>query len=149
MKRCLAFLLLGVIVGASVINILNGKKMDRIYWDNEELKVQLFESTERLKRLEAQLETRHKSVIKEIKIELENSKGSFEELSLRQSLGELARDLVGEELDSLSPTMVHSLFHDRHVKLENQQLYHIRVKWIIISTQTIIHLDYEPVNGSA
>lgn len=106
----------------------------------------MFETTERLKKLEAQLETHQKPVIREVIIELEMDKNTFIELELRKSIGEIVNNLVGEELSSLNPHLVYRMLDGRNIRLDEGRLYRVEVKWIIISEQLIFHLSCDSVS---
>ncbi len=145
MKRYIAVFLVGILVGASVINLLFGSMIDELYWEKENLKITLFETTERLRKLEDQLETHQNQVVREVKIELVLDKNSFTELSLRQAISEIVGNLVGEELSGLNPYLIHQMIDGRNIKLDDNQLFRIEVIWIIISEQIIFHLSCNPV----
>ena len=54
MKRFLAVLLVGVTLGAALMNLLLSKRYDELFISREKLKVELYETRERLKKLEVQ-----------------------------------------------------------------------------------------------
>lgn len=145
MKRYIAILLTGIFIGATVINLLYGNIIDKLYWEKEELKIRLFETTERLDKLEDQLETHQNPVVREVIIEIIQDKNSFTELSLRQAIGEIVTHLVGEELNDLNPYLIHRMIDGRNIKLDEGELYRVEVIWIIISEQIIFHLSCSPL----
>ena len=52
MRRNLGALLLGALAGGMIIHLNHAHRLEQLYWDKERLKVQLFETTERLSRIE-------------------------------------------------------------------------------------------------
>jgi len=148
MKRYMAIFILGIIVGSVAVNIYLGRQIEQIYWEKEELRVRLFETGERLKKLENQLATHRNPVIKEVRIELEVEKNSFVQLSLRKELTKITNELIGEEIDTVSPFLIQRLLDDRQIQLEDENVtYKIKLNWIILSETTIIHAEAEEINN--
>lgn len=142
MKRCLAFFLLGFIAGCISLNLFLGNQIDRLYWEKEELRVRLFESNERLRKLEEQLQTHRNPTVNDVQIELEDvDKNSFMELSLREELGAITRDLVGEEIAEISPHLIRRLLDGRQIHLEESSTYEIKLNWVIIDEKTVINVS--------
>jgi len=144
-KRYLAFLFTGILIGSIAVNIYLGRQIDSIYWEKEELRVRLFETGERLKKLEDQLASHKNPIIREVQVDLEVEKNSFIQLSLRQELTRITGDLVGEEIDTLSPYLIQRLVDGRQIQVEDNGSYRIDLNWIILGETTIIHATAEPV----
>lgn len=128
-------------MGSSILNLLNGQIIDKIYWEKEELKITLFETTKRLSKLEDQLATRQNPLVREVKIEIETEQNSFTELALRQEINKIAGNIVGEELNSINPQLVYQMLNGREIKLQDGRIFRTEIKWIIISEQIIFNLN--------
>ena len=146
MPKNLAIFVLGVIIGATILNLIYANTIDHLYWQKEDLKISLFEATERLSKLEEQLATSQEPVVREIKIEIDVEKNSFTELSLREKIGEITGDLVGENINDLSPSVIYRMLDGRYLTLEDEGHFQIRVDSIIISEQIIFYLHCAPVD---
>ncbi|HHX76828.1 MAG TPA: hypothetical protein GX697_00545, partial [Firmicutes bacterium] len=98
-RRLAAFFLLGFITGSLVIFHLTSSRLETLYHEKEALKVNLFETTERLYRLEELWKSRQEEVIRDIKLEINaDEKNPFSELALKQAVGELVKGLLGEKV---------------------------------------------------
>lgn len=106
--------------------------MDELYHEREQLKVTVFETKERLNKLEEQWESKEEQIIKEIKVELKTEKNSFAELSLEQSVHEIVKDLVGEKVNALNPYILINMLEGRIIKVDNNN-YQLDLKTVVIS----------------
>ena len=72
MKYSISLLILGVLAGTIIMHTIQGKALDKLYWEKENLKVELYETREQLKKIQEQ----HKSLLPALieKIELEITK---------------------------------------------------------------------------
>jgi len=138
-KRYLAVLVLGIIIGCVAFNLFLGSEIDRLYWEKEELRVRLFENNQRLKNLESQLESHRNPLINEVIIELETEKNSFVEINLREEINRITGDLVGEEIDDISPRLIRRLIDGRQIHLEDESTYELELNWIILHEKTVIN----------
>ena len=53
----LSFFVLGLLVGLTLMNTVQGKKFEEFYWQTEELKVQLYETVQQLEKVDEQHES--------------------------------------------------------------------------------------------
>lgn len=139
MYRSIAFFLIGLIIGGIITNISAGRQLDRLYWENEKLKISLYESNQRLEKMRSQWESHRFAVVQDVKIELEIDGSPFDELAVRQAISEITQKLIGEEIGSLSPLLVYDLLHNRiiHLNDEEEEKYRLDVQSVIISTEVI------------
>ena len=54
MRRLFSAVLIGMVFGAVLMNLYLRQRLDELYISREKLKVELYETTERLKKLESQ-----------------------------------------------------------------------------------------------
>lgn len=127
-------------MGTSILNLLYGQIIDKLYWEKEELKITLFETTKRLSKLEAQLATRRNPLVREVKIEIETEQNSFSEQALRQAINKIAGNIVGEELSSINPQLIYQMLNGREIKLQDGRIFQTEIRWIIIGEKIIFNL---------
>ncbi len=130
--KAIVFLILGFIVGSIVIFLFSATRMEELYQEREQLKVKVFETTERLSKLEEMWESKEEQIIKEIKIELKTEKNTFAELSLKQSVHEIVKDLVGEKVKALNPLILINMIEGRIIQADNKK-YQLDLKAVTIS----------------
>ncbi len=147
MKRGVALWLLGLIAGGTLCSLATGSSLEKLYQEKERLKVQLFETTDRLHQLEKQLRTRETEQVQAVNIELSTTAGTLVELALRQALAEITSVLIGEKIDLLKPSLLVKLLHQRVLTVEGKQ-YVISVRWVVIGEEITFNLTASPAGQS-
>jgi hypothetical protein len=142
MRQIIALVITGVILGAALMNIYLADKMDELYIDREKLKVELYETKERLKKTEDQWQIHRTLVIREIEVEfLQQERDSFTEIRLREAVARLTQSLIGEDLEKIPHTLVVHLLDQRIVEVEGKQ-YRLQVKTVVIAEKITYVLHY-------
>ncbi len=140
-RRLAAFFLLGFMTGSLVTFHLTSRRLETLYHEKEALKVSLFETTERLYRLEELWKSRQEEVIRDIKLEINtDGKNPFSELALKQAVGELVKGLLGEKAANVNPSLVINLVNGRIIKAAEKE-YRLELKAVVISETVVFYLD--------
>jgi Fe-S cluster biosynthesis and repair protein YggX len=148
-KRDFSLIVLGVLLGAISMNIHLASRLDTLYLDREKLRVSLYETTERLKKIEAQWQDHRTMLVREVEIQFsKETQDVFLEVALRQAVIKLTQELVGEKLDLLSPYLAVQLLDRRIVEADNGR-YRLFVRTLILSEKTTYILDYEPLTAQS
>ncbi len=144
MKRYLALILVGTIFGAVLMNTYLSRRMNELIISREKLKVELYETEERLKKIEAQWQKHRTALIKEVNIQFNRPVNNpFVELMLHQEILKLTQNLIGEEVESIPHTLVVNLLDKRIVEADGKQ-FRLSVKTIIIAEKLTYVLDHAP-----
>lgn len=146
MRGKLAFFILGLLVGLAVMNAVQGKKFEEVYWQAEKLKVQHYETVQQLKIIKEQHESRLPPAVKEIKLEIQMNDHSFLEPALRRNIYELVRDLLGQEVSALPYPLLFNLLEGRLIE-EGGKKYCLEVKAVILGEILVYYLKIEKING--
>ena len=150
MKRRAAFLLLGLIAGGAAFNLVTGPGQEELHREKERLKVELFETADRLRQLEKQLQTHEAGQVRAVN----TSSLPFDtlvELALRQALAEITSELIGEKSEQLKPSLLVKLLDQRVIDVEGKQ-YLVTVCWVVIGEELTFNLtasaapDREPAD---
>lgn len=142
MGRAIVLLLLGILLGMAIMLFLQGKRVDEYYWQKEELKVQLYEATERLKRLEEQHDILLPARVEEVRLEIEMADETFVEPALRRNIYDLSKELIGQELEALPYPLVYNILDERILESEEKN-YRLKVKAVIIAETLTYYLIVE------
>ena len=59
MRYSISLLILGVLAGTIIMHTIQGKALEKLYWEKENLKVELYETREQLK-----IQEQHKSLLR-------------------------------------------------------------------------------------
>ncbi|NLA04440.1 MAG: hypothetical protein GX881_01835 [Firmicutes bacterium] len=143
MPRKLGLLFLGIIAGGLLVHLFHAARLEKIYWDKEKLKVELFETTERLARGEALWADRPAEKVSSVELVITGELDDFEELELQRQAGEITAPLIGSVLEELEPELVVALLHRRKLTLEGKD-YRLDVNWVVIAPRTRFNLSVSP-----
>ena len=144
MKRFLAVLLVGVTLGAALMNLLLSKRYDELFISREKLKVVLYETRERLKKLEVQ-EKQAALLVQDIEVLFPEDKNDpLVEVKLQAAVLELTESLLGEDVESVSYQLLTDLLDSRLLEIEGKY-YRVKVKTMVIARIITFILDYSPV----
>lgn len=144
MKRYLALILLGTIFGAVLMNIYLSRRIDELFISREKLKVDLYETEERLKKIEDQWQSHQTTLIKEVNIQFNRPvDDQFLELALRQEIIKLTQNFIGEDVETLPHTLVVHLLDQRIVEADGKR-FRLIVKTVIIAEKLTYVLDQVP-----
>ena len=145
MRRQLAVLLLGMMAGGILVTIYHAARLEQLYFDKEKLQVELFDTTDRLLKLESLWSTHQDGEITAVTIELEGAVTPFAQLELTRLVHDITGDLVGEKIEDLNPELLIALLNRRKLTVE-QKDYLLTVNWLIVSRQTVFNLTASPVD---
>ncbi|MEW5783842.1 MAG: hypothetical protein AB1767_01950 [Bacillota bacterium] len=143
MRQTLSALLLGALAGGIIVTIYHASRLEQLYWENEKLKVALFDTTERLVRLESLWATHEQGEITAVNIALNGEIPAFTKLELTKIIHEITGKLVGERIDNLNPELLLSLLHNRKFTVEEKD-YLLTVNWVVIAREIIFSLTASP-----
>lgn len=148
MREKIAFFILGLLMGLTLMNNIQGKKFEEVYWQTEELKVQLYETVQQLEKVKEQHESLLPLVVKEIKLEIKMDDHSFVEPALRLSIYELVKDLLGQEIHALPYPLLFNLLEGRLIE-NGDKKYHLKVEAVLIGETLAYFLKVKKVNGES
>ena len=143
MRRNLGALLLGALAGGMLIHLNHARCLEQLHWDKEKLKVQLFECTERLSRLEATWEEQQKGEISSVKFVIQGEIEPFARLELQRLAGEITSGLVGATIMEMQPDLVVALLQRRKLTVEKKD-YMVTVNWVVIAPETLFNINVSP-----
>ena len=136
-------LLLGALAGGLLVHLSHSRSLEQLHWEKEKLKVQLFETTERLSRMEAMWEEERKETVSSVKFIIQGEIESFARLELQRLAGEITSGLMGAAINELQPELVVALLQRRKLTVEKRD-YLVDVNWVVIAPETTFNLDVSP-----
>lgn len=145
-KKGAAFFILGFFLGAVVIFLFSSQQLEDFYQEREKLKADLFESRERLTRLEDLWESRNEEIVREIKIDLEMEKDTFGELYIKQAVQEIVNDLMGEKVRTLNPSLVIRMLDERKITADGRE-YRLDLQAVVISETLSLFIKPERISN--
>ena len=140
--QIIAILILGALMGASIMNFQTGKRIDELHHVKEELSSKLHDKDIRLQELEKSLEKVEgkKYTVKSVAIHVTlEKKDEFVQLELEKKIKELLLEIVGRELDDLDPLTIPAIVNKRKVPVEDDE-YSLEVVNTLISEEVVMYL---------
>ncbi len=139
MKYSMAFFILGILAGMIVMHSFQGKELEKLYWQKENLKVELYETREQMKKIQEQHKSLLPAVIKEIKLEIDMEENSFVEPALRRHIYDLVKEVLGQEVLALPYPLLFNLLNERIVEMDNKR-FRLKVEAIILGETLVYYL---------
>ncbi|MDW7674841.1 MAG: hypothetical protein SCK28_09920 [Bacillota bacterium] len=143
--RLIVSFLIGMLLGASIVTWWVGARIDYLMLQNEKLQATLDSKETQIKNLEDNLASKQRFVVKDIQVVVsfsdEKEEDSFVQLTLERKVIEMLDDLWGKEVNTLDPTLIYNIVHNRTVEVESIS-YHLKVtRGPLISDKVLIHID--------
>ena len=148
MRQIWVSLLLGALAGGIIISLYHAARIEKLYWENEKLKVELFETTDRLLKLESRWLSHEEWEIMAVNLEWSGDITAFTELELTKKVHEITGSLVGQRIDQLNPRLLIPLLHQRKLTVDNKD-YLITVNWVVIAEEILFNLTASPPCSTA
>ncbi|MGI6318909.1 MAG: hypothetical protein GX263_04360 [Firmicutes bacterium] len=140
MKRYAAFFILGLLVGAMIMHSFQGRELEKLYWEKENLKVELYEKNEQIKKIEEQQERLLPPTVREIKLEISHDGDTFVEPELKRQVYDLVKGLLGQEVLALPYPLVFNILDNRIVEMDDKR-FHLNVEAVILGETLVYYLQ--------
>ncbi|MBC7341577.1 MAG: hypothetical protein H5U02_03880 [Clostridia bacterium] len=150
MRKQIAMLILGAIIGMAVTAIRVGGQVDVLWIENSRLLDELRSRTERLRLLEAQISKQCYLRVTSVEphVSLKRAFNSAEAqsicLAVERQIAEILSPLLGKEVKSLDPTLVMQILDQRRVQV-NKQNYELLIKTLILSERLVVYVEAKPL----
>ena len=130
MKRYAAFFILGLLVGAMIMHSFQGRELEKLYWEKENLKVELYEKNEQIKKIEEQQERLLPPTVREIKLEISHDGDTFVEPELKRQVYDLVK-YAGAGSPGTALPLVFNILDNRIVEMDDKR-FHLNVEAVIL-----------------
>lgn len=127
-----------------IIHLCHARRLDQLYRDKEVLKVQLFETTEKLRGMEEMWADRREEAISSVDFMIKGEIEPSVELELQRQIREITSSLPGMIIGELEPDLLLSLLHRRKLTVEKKD-YLLTVNWVVAASATLFNLSVSPV----
>jgi hypothetical protein len=140
LKRYAAFFILGLLAGSMIMQSFQGKELEKLYWEKESLKVELYEKKVQIKKIEEQQERLLPPTVREIKLEISLGNGAFIEPELKRQVYDLVKGLLGQEVLALPYPLVFNILDNRIVEMDDKR-FHLNVEAVILGETLVYYLQ--------
>lgn len=143
-------LFLGVLLGASLANVLIGKQIDYLHMSNEFLRQKLSVSERELQAVQESLQQRGQQSVTgiDVKIDFATEKlTSYEEsmitLTVEESIDQWLKLIKGQNIEDLNYMLIPQIIDGREIKVDGRQ-FSLKVKLVVIMETVVIFLEIKP-----
>ncbi|MEG6522981.1 hypothetical protein [Desulfotomaculum sp. 1211_IL3151] len=152
--RCLAFLILGCLVGAAATNMVIGKRVDHLTLTNLTLSGQLADTQSELTKLRDNSKKKQKRTITNIEtfVILSSREGltEYDELSVNIEANENVETwlapLIGQEVEGLDILWIPGVIDNREIEA-NGNKYRLKSYLVVIDEKITLYLKATQIKG--
>lgn len=137
-RGILAGFLLGILVGASGLNIAIGNNLDRAELEIRRLELQLEDQSEQLVDIEKKLALKGTMVVSDIDVRVEFP-DEYEKLELEDQVKKILKNLRGKEVKNLDPLLISNMVDNRIINTDEHK-YNMNVTAVLVSEKVILYL---------
>ncbi len=141
--QVLAFFLLGTLFGATGSVLYHARNLDTLLMEQESLKSEVSEKENRILRLEQSLTTERHRVVRSILVTV-SLKDPHTNLKVTKMVQDLLQDLIGEEIESLSPLLIKAIIDERVLQLEEGGRYALRLTLLALGEVMEVYVQAVP-----
>jgi hypothetical protein len=123
-----------------IMQSFQGKELEKLYWEKESLKVELYEKKVQIKKIEEQQERLLPPTVREIKLEISLGNGAFIEPELKRQVYDLVKGLLGQEVLALPYPLVFNILDNRIVEMDDKR-FHLNVEAVILGETLVYYLQ--------
>ncbi|ADD02902.1 conserved hypothetical protein [Thermoanaerobacter italicus Ab9] len=135
------FFILGFIIGGSIINAVNGIKIEKLIFEKEAYKMKSIELNEKVSKLNETLKNKPQRVVTDIIVHINNADNKLT-MEIEKYVKRKLKGLYGKEIEKIDPTLIKNIFDDRILTIENEKII-LKVKFVVINTILEIYLDID------
>jgi predicted PurR-regulated permease PerM len=136
----IAIFILGIILGATLLNLSISHQIDRLILENKSLKNKLENQKKQVEKLNKNLKKQKEHIISSIKINIETDLNEHTEQELTKKLNNILESLIGNELSEIDPLLIRNTVNQRFIHIEDKA-YEVTFIYMILREETIIHLE--------
>jgi hypothetical protein len=151
--RILASFIIGILVGATALNLVSGTHLDKAQLEIERLNAQMAEQAEQIKALEETIAEQENVAVTEIEVNVSfkdpKHNDELNTLQIEKTIKELLKTVRGREVSTLDPMLVFNIVNGRSVAVSSIE-FTVTVKSLLVSEKLIMHVEAvektKPVN---
>ena len=136
----IAIFILGLILGATILNLFVSHQVDQLILENKSLKQNLDNKENQIKKLNKNLKKQKRHLISNIEIILETDLNKHTQQEINKELNKILDSLVGKELSEIDPLLIKDSINQRYIHIEDKA-YEINLVYMILKEEFQIYLN--------
>jgi hypothetical protein len=154
MMRYLVVFILGLLLGASLTNVLLARQQEQLFLARTELEQRLADANDEVAQLKESLARQNYQVITAIEPVITFSgdkppavEGRAATQALTQEVQAILASLIGQEVRRLNPALIPAMIDGRTVKVNGRQ-FKLQVTLLLVSDRVIVHVRAQGLSGT-
>lgn len=133
----LVLFLLGIIIGATLLNLFLSQQVDRLILEKKHLEVKVKEQEDQIKQLE---ENKYKyNYIRKLTINLDTDVNKHTQQVIKNKIRDLLSGLLGKEIKSIDPLLLWDVINDRYIPVEDKT-FHLHLEIMVITEELQLYI---------
>ncbi|MFW6381006.1 MAG: hypothetical protein ACOCZ3_00555 [Bacillota bacterium] len=138
----LVLFLLGIILGATTLNLIIGVKVDRLLLENRKLTEITGEQKLEIERLSQNLSRRQQRFVQKLTIKLNTELNQHTQQELIKQIKQLLSNIPGKNLEKLDPLLLIDILDQRSLML-NDDTYQLQVRYLILQENLELYVKID------
>ncbi len=138
----IAIFILGIIIGATALNIYISQRIDRLMYEKKELQNALYENEKRIEKLEKNLKKEKHNFIRTLNITLESDLNKHNQQAVKKKLQELLSGITGKEIALLDPLLLRDIINDRYIIIEDNT-FQLHLLYMVIQENLELYIKVD------
>lgn len=131
--------ILGLITGATILNLYSGRIIDGLILNKNELKAQVEEQTSQINQLEENLNKFKHHTITKISVELDTDVNKHTQQMLKDKIKAILSGIIGKEVNKIDPLLLRDIIHERYLMVEGNT-YQLYLIYLVIGEELTLYI---------
>ncbi|MFW5890851.1 MAG: hypothetical protein ACOCUI_01375 [bacterium] len=136
----IAVFILGVITGASLLNLYISHEVDQLILKKNSLQNEVENQKKQIEKLTTNLEEKKQNIITDIIIDLDTNYNKHIEQDIQRKISVLLESLIGKEIEKIDPHLIISIVNEREITIENDK-YLVEFLSLIVKEKIELYLS--------
>ena len=134
--------ILGIIIGATALNIYISQQIDKLIYEKKELENSLQENQKEINKLEKNLAKQKHNFIRTLKITLETELNKHNQQAVKKKLQELLSGIIGKEITLLDPLLLRDIINNRYILIEDNT-FQLHLLYMVIQENLELYIKVD------
>lgn len=136
----LVIFVLGIILGATFLNIFISQKIDKLILKKKELETKYQEQEKQIKQLEKNLKKQKQHFIQSLAVKLKTDLNKHTQQEIIKKIHKLLARIPGKEFKKVDPLLLRDIINNRYIMVENKS-YHLKLIYLVIKEELELYIE--------
>ncbi len=136
----LVVFLLGIILGATLLNLYLSQQIDRLIYEKNSLENQLEENQKQIENLEKNLEEQKHNFVKSINIKLESDLNKHSQQAVKEKIQNLLSRVPGQEISKIEPLLLRDIINERLINVDDNT-FQLHLLYLVLQEDLELYIE--------